>query len=85
MPKVYIDEWDMSKMRSDRSFTVVGRRGTGKTTLLKNILFHNRRKVDVGIGIVGSGDADELMNKIMPKTHVYREMNHEKVEEELLA
>lgn len=85
MPKVYIDEWDMSKMRSDRSFTVVGRRGTGKTTLLRNILFHNRRKVDVGIGIVGSGDADELMNKIMPKTHVYREMNHEKVEEAILC
>ena len=71
MPELNIRPFDPSSMKSDATVLVVGKRGTGKSTLLNDILYHMRDKLQFGIAMSPTEEATETLAEIMPRSCVY--------------
>ena len=59
---------------------VIGKPGTGKTHLIKSLLYAKKHIFPVGMACSGSEDATGDYGKIFPSVFVYNEYNAEKVE-----
>jgi hypothetical protein len=56
---------------------VVGKPGTGKSTLIKSILYAKKHIFPVGMVISGSEDSNHAYHQFMPGTFIYNEYNEE--------
>ena len=74
-----LTKFPMSEMKRDKIILVVGRRGTGKSTLVKDILFHNRKKLDTGFMMTPTYDTQEEFRDCFPDSHIYNEYSIETV------
>jgi len=60
---------------------VVGKPGTGKSTLIKGILYAKKHIFPVGLAMSGSEDTNHAFAQIMPSTFVYNEYNEDKIKD----
>jgi len=60
---------------------VVGKPGTGKSSLIKALLYAKKHIFPVGVAMSGSEDTNKAYREIMPSTFVFNEYNEEKIEE----
>jgi len=60
---------------------VIGKPGTGKTTLIASILHSKKHIFPVGMAMSGTEDSNGFYGKIFPSTFVYNELNENKIEE----
>ena len=60
---------------------VVGKPGTGKSTLIKGFLYSKKHIFPVGMAMSGSEDTNHAFAQIMPSTFVYNEYNEEKIKD----
>ena len=68
----------MNKIRDGSTVLILGKRATGKTTLVKDILYH---KKDIPKGIVVSSMADfDRYNKHVPNAFIYNEYTEKLVD-----
>lgn len=58
---------------------VVGKPGTGKSTLIKALLHSKKHIFPVGMAMSGSEDSNHAYREIMPSTFVYNEYDEEKL------
>ena len=56
---------------------VVGKPGTGKSTLIKSILYAKKHIFPVGMAISGSEDSNHAYHQFMPGTFIYNEYDEE--------
>ena len=64
-------KFDMNKIKDGSTVLILGKRGTGKTTLVKDILYHKR---DIPKGIVVSPMADyDRYNRHVPEGFIHKE------------
>src|SRR5438552_808204 len=68
---IHLKEWDPSTMRQDVNVCIIGPRNTGKSVLLRDLLWHNRKKYDVAVGIFGSRGAFENLSDVLPSKMLY--------------
>ena len=66
-------------MKPRRTILIIGKRGTGKSTLLKDILYHMRKKVDIGFAMTPTFDTQQMFADCLPKSHIYNEYSLEAV------
>ena len=52
---------------------LIGRRNSGKTTLMKDLIFHMAPRLDIAIGISPTDDTNLSMQTVIPPSFVYRE------------
>jgi len=74
MQKLNIRSFDFSTMADDATVLLIGKRGTGKSTTLRNIMYHMRQRLDVGIAMCPTEDAatDEMgLRSFVPRTLIY--------------
>ena len=57
--KLKIRKFDMKTMPPDAVVLLVGKRGTGKSTLLKDIMFHMRDQLHCGVAFSPTEDSVE--------------------------
>lgn len=87
-----ISELDVSKiMPNMNNFTkkdqggskivVIGKPGTGKTTLITSLLHQMRHIYPVGMVMSGTEDSNGHYGKIFPDTFIYNELNEDKIED----
>jgi GTPase SAR1 family protein len=67
-------------MPIDATCLVVGKRHSGKTTLMTDIMYHMRERLDFVIGMNGTENrATPTLGRFLPQTFVYDHYNEEKV------
>jgi GTPase SAR1 family protein len=60
---------------------VIGKPGTGKTTLIASLLYGKKHIFPVGIAMSGSEDSNGFYRRIMPSTFVYNDYNEDKIKD----
>ena len=60
---------------------VIGKPGTGKTTLIASILYAKKHIIPVGLVMSGSEDSNGFYRKLLPSTFVFNEYSEDKVKE----
>jgi hypothetical protein len=76
-----IRRFDPSAMKPHSICMVVARRGSGKTTLIKDLLYHQRRNLDFAVGICPTIGAAEMMRTCIPRSCVYDHLVPRKIDE----
>ena len=72
--KINIERWN-DNFKLDTTILLVGKRGSGKTSLLKQLLFNIRNKVDVCIAMTPTISTQKDLSKILPSEFIYPSWN----------
>ena len=68
---IQIAEFNAATMKPHRIILVVGKRGTGKSTLIKDLMYHLRDKIDFPLAITPTQDSQLMFESHMPETCVH--------------
>ena len=68
-----IKKFPIDNMKKNRNILIIGKRGTGKSTLLKDILYHIRKRVDTGYAMSPTADTVAMFEDCFPYSHIYDE------------
>lgn len=66
-----IRRFDMSKIKNNRALFLIGRRGTGKSFLLKDILYNLRNRVDTAYAMCPTATSLEMFGTCIPPANIY--------------
>lgn len=66
-----IRKFDPGTMKEWRTIIFVGKRGSGKSVLMKDIIGHLKDKVDFGIAMTPTEESAAFFRSILPPTSVY--------------
>ena len=80
MATLKIKRFDPRQLKKDRIILFIGKRGTGKSTLLRDIMFHMRGFVDVPLAITPTEDSADMFEECMPASCVHREFQEATVD-----
>jgi hypothetical protein len=69
---VKLKQFDPAAIGHNRICVFIGKRGTGKTTLLKDILYH-ARDIPRGVAMSATEESNEVFGEIMPKKYIFPE------------
>ena len=81
MASLAIRKFKPSNIKKDTIILLVGKRGTGKSTLLADISFHLRDKVDFSIGMSPTEDTTQSMGAFIPTSTIYSEYKESVIED----
>ena len=70
--KLHISRFDVATIKAHRVILVVGKRGTGKSVLLQDWMYHMREQVHLPIGMSPTEASLEMMRGFMPNALVHR-------------
>jgi hypothetical protein len=70
--EIQIKKFNMNKITSDKVVVLIGKRNTGKSYLVKDILYHHQN-IPVGQAISGTEAANEFYGSIIPKVFIHEE------------
>lgn len=79
--EIHIKEFDLSKIRKNSKVVVIGKPGTGKTTIITSILQAMASVAPVGIIMSGTEDSSGTYSKFFPGTFIYNKLDIEKMED----
>jgi hypothetical protein len=71
-----IRKFDLSKIKDHKTIVIVGRRGTGKTTLITDILYH-KRKLPAGLVVSGTEAGNGYYRKFVPDSFIYEQYDED--------
>lgn len=70
--QLHLRKFDMSRIRDDTVIVFIGRRNTGKTYLVKDLLYYHR-DIPIGTVISPTESANELYSQIVPGLFIHDE------------
>ena len=71
-----LKKFNMNQIDSDKVVVLIGKRETGKSFLVKDLLYHNQ-EIPVGTVISGTEGANSFYSKIMPSIFIHGEYKPE--------
>ena len=76
-----IRKWKPEEAKSHRIFLIVGRRGSGKTVLLRNLMYIMRDKVDFAIAFCPTVESRSMLKEHLPEGCIFDRLVQSKVDE----
>lgn len=76
---VNIKRFDMTSVDFNRKCIFIGKTGTGKSILVKDLLYHQRNKIPVGEVISSTEFASPFYGNFIPKIVIHGEYNSSKI------
>lgn len=75
--KLPIKKFDCSKLTQFATVMCIGKRGTGKTTLIRDIMSHMAKRLDFGIAMCGTEETARDMGEFIPPSCIYNDFSAE--------
>jgi energy-coupling factor transporter ATP-binding protein EcfA2 len=79
--KICLRKFDFSMLDPDRCVLLVGKRGTGKSVLLRDILSYLTAEYDFGIAMSPTPESQDMFREFMPDMYIYDEYDGDKIAE----
>ena len=73
--KLKVRAFDPTTMRPGAVVLMIGKRGTGKSTLMRDIMYHMRHKLSFGIAMSPTEESTGDLTRYIPKSCIYAEFN----------
>lgn len=70
-----LKKFDPSQIKSNSVVMCIGKRGTGKTTLTADILYHQRKKFDAGIAFSATEESNGFWSRHICDTLIHQDFN----------
>lgn len=80
MSKLKIKKWDPTTLKKDAVILLLGKRGTGKSTLMRDLMYHVKDKLDFGIAMSPTEESSESLGTFLPSSWIYNDFNQPAVE-----
>lgn len=71
--KIKIKKFDPTTIKKDAVVLLIGKRGSGKTTLMKDIMYHMKDKLDFGIAMSPTEETTASLGSFIPASCIYNE------------
>lgn len=68
--EISLKKFDLSRIKDDATIMILGKRGAGKSTILRDIM-HTKRHLPFGIACSGTEEGNGAFGKIVPKMFTY--------------
>ena len=68
------------KDQGGSKIVVIGKPGTGKTTLITNLLYHKKHIYPVGLVVSGTEDSNGHYSKLFPSSFVYNKVENDTID-----
>ena len=78
--KLRIKRFDPDTLKPHRIILVVGKRGTGKSVLQRDLMYHMREKVDFGLAFSPTEETQEMFREHMPDSWIYNGFSQAKLD-----
>lgn len=72
-------KFNIREMDINAKVGVIGKPGTGKSTIIEDILYHHRY-IPMGMALVGTEEGVEQFQRLMPDSYIYNEYNQKAVD-----
>ena len=72
--EIQLKKFDTNKITSDKVVVLIGKRNTGKSIIVKDIL-NKHKNIPVGQVISGTESANQFYSAIIPKIFIHEEYN----------
>ncbi len=69
-------KFDLNMIQDDSMVVAIGRRRTGKSIVIKDLMFQNR-DIPFGNVISGTEEANQFYGDFVPKTYIYNKYSHD--------
>ena len=77
----YTDRFEDPKYNGGTKLVVIGKPGTGKSTLIKALLYSKKHIFAVAMAMSGSEDSNHAYKGMMPSTFVFNEYSEDKIKD----
>lgn len=84
LPQLDLRKFDFTMFKPDRVVMLVGKRGTGKSVLLRDLLSHLSCQYDGGVAMSPTPESTDMFREFMPDSCVYEDYTSEKIAEIVL-
>jgi hypothetical protein len=81
--RLLVKKFNPAEMKPHRTVLIVGRRGSGKSTLMEDLLMHMARRVDFGLFFTPTEESATVFRRHAPESWCYDSFNQPKIEEML--
>lgn len=71
MPNYNISKFHPTNIQKNRMVLFVGKKGSGKTTLILDVFYHLRDRYDVVFGLAGTSASEDLFKKFIPESFIF--------------
>lgn len=80
MVRLRVRKFDPSTLKAHRIIIVVGKRGTGKSVLQRDLMYHLSQKWDFGLAMTPTEESADTFRKHMPDSWIYNGFSSSKLD-----
>ena len=80
MVRLRVRKFDPATLKPHRIIIIVGKRGTGKSVMQRDLLYHLAQKLDFGLAMTPTEESAETFRQHMPDSWIYNSFSTSKVE-----